>query len=563
MTNLVNYSTGIGTISYGSFTFPPGRHYKLSAKPVYDRAERAILYVDYTLEVHAWITADTEDNESLAVEAAREYLTIPGRALTITDIGLGGLPVDGSPVIDLNWGPKPRSVTLAPAGGLLAWELLWTCEFRVSHCVTSAAGVNLVAYNYRVGYSINEEGLTTRQVAGYVEIGQTRAAGGGAAVGRNADQVWEQVRISVPNGFRRIRTDRALSESKNRLEFQVVDEELAGEAFPAGIVAAEVDFELGNIPPGFSRFSASLTGQLTVAKGFPYALAAQKFFLILADRLQKLRTAVGGALNEAAVIPTRIRWGRGLFTRTSRFAVEFTLVGCLTDILNDGGVWEPLGPNAGGDWPAWAASMAQVWHPRGSAKLFHAPGSDAIISICDGLAIPPIDDQSQSDNVNGAPPGILLNCGVTENSSYLAFENKVAYYKGEQWRKHKLAQAFETANPPPTDPFASVGVSVGNYGTGPSARADVIETTGSSEERILMQGKSLRLGFEPAIPTLEAVGGVQVREYQRVTELVPVGNFFGCKLYRARWAILYMLTTPLPPGTKLESAKNKLVCQEG
>lgn len=562
MTSLISYTTGIGTISYGSFVFPPGRHYRLQAKPVYDRAERAILYVDYTLEVQTWITAADEASESTSVEAAREYLTRPGQTLTITDIGLGGLPTNGSAVIDLNWGPKPRLVSLEPAGGLLSWELVWTVEFRVSHCVTSAASVGIVAYNYRAAYSINEEGLTTRQIAGYVEIGQSRAAGGGSGVSRNADQVWEQVRIAVPNGFRRMRTDHALSESKNRLEFAIVDEELTGEAYPAGIVAADVDFELGNIPPGFSRFSASLSGQLTVAKGYPYALAAQKFFLILADRLQKLRTAVGGALNDATVIPTRIRFGRGLYGRTSRFLVEFTLVGCLTDLLNDGGVWEPLSNNAGGDWPTWAQSMQQVWHPRGVAKLFHAPGSDSIISVCDGVSIPAIEDQAQSEASQAGSTGLQFGCGVTEANSYLAFENKVTYFKGESWRKHKLAQAFETANPTPTDAFATVGASVGNYGTGPAARADIIETTGSSEERILMQGKSLRLGFEPSIPTLEAVAGQTVREYQRIVTVKPAGNFFGCKLYVAQWAILYMITSPIAGGQKLTPAPNKLVCQD-
>lgn len=561
MTNLVDYTTGIGTLSYGSFIFPPARQYRIVEKPVYDRAERAVSYVDCTLEVLCWISFSDEASEAAAVEQAREYLTRPGQTLTVDNIGLGGLPVDGSAVIDLNWGPKPRLVSCRPAGGLLSWEIQWTCEFRISHCVTSIGGVNLTAYNYRVAYSIDEQGLTTRQIAGYAEIGQTRSAGGGSGVTKNADQIWEQIRVVVPNGFRRVRSDHAISESKNRLEFVIIDQELTAEAFPPGIVDGDIDYEIGNVPPGFSRFTAQISGTLTVAKGYPYALAAQKFFLILSDRLQKLRTAVGGALNEAAVIPTRIRFGRGMFSRSSRFLVEFTIVGCLEDLLNDGGVWEPLGSNAGGDYPAWAASMAQVWHPRGIAKLFHSPGSDTIISLCDGVSIPAIDDQSQTDNALTGSTGLLFGCQVNEGNSYLAFENKVTYLKRETWSKHKLAQAFEVAPPTPTDAFASTGASIGNYGTGPAARSDIIQTTGSSEEMFLMQGKSLRLKYEPAIPTLETVGGVTVREYKRIVEVVPAGNFFGCKLYRARWAILYMITTPVAGGQKLVPAKNKLVCQ--
>src|SRR5207247_1857663 len=67
----------------------------------------------------------------------------------------------------------------------------------------------------------------------------------------NIDNKWGQITVNIPAGFRRITNHRRINDARNRIDFALIDRELSGEAFPAGIIDADIDYDFENIPPAF------------------------------------------------------------------------------------------------------------------------------------------------------------------------------------------------------------------------------------------------------------------------------------------------------------------------
>lgn len=561
MTAIKDTTTGFGLIAYNGYTFSPLRGVKVKAVPVYDEAGRKVVHIKYTLTVTAVIHGSTAGVSALATTQTRmgdlqDRLLEPGHTLFVDDIGLDE---DISTYwdkkhADLIYGALPRSCSLSPIGGALAWEVVWVVEFNIKRC----QGMNtsaFSAFNYETVYATNEEGLVTRTISGYFTIPNTESNGNYPV--QDIEAMWRKLNFTVPICFRRLNATRRLSPNKCRIDFTITDQELSDLPYPDGIVHADVDYDWESQPPGFITWTGQLSGTMTVAPGYPPALAGQKFFIMLFSVAADLTAAA--AASKGVVIPEKIRFGTKKFGRTSRFAVTFRFVGCLTEILNSSGMWKPV---PGTSNASWHASMVQknIFNLSGRGDWRQKKSDDILIDVCSG--------ETQGRN-RGNDSGVCfqplvpysqrISCeNITKEKSWLLYENKLRGIQEQQNLLHRISQHFKGVR------LQSVPVIVGDLGVPMSTgwsqqhlQDHISQYEGASDNYILMTGNAIRLKYAPEIPRLTKVGGIEVEELARNVEINPMGYFFGCTMFGARWAVLYRVKGQM---SYIKPAKNKNLC---
>ena len=347
-----------------------------------------------------------------------------------------------------------------------------------------------------------------------------------------------------------------LSPDRTREDFAIADRQLdSTEGMPKYCVNANIDFDIQNVRPGFATWEASLTGELEVVAGAPMSAAPTAFILIALDRwsqLQSVAQAQGGV-----VIPSTIRWGRTLFHRRARFGMTWMIAGaCLTDLLQQGGVWQPL---TGMDVNTWAGTMASAWSQRGVANLVYSPSSDAIVDLCGGVPSDIADLSSPNTAASGS--GSPFSCNnIPQKNSWLGYSNRLVASQSRDYSVHKLATGYT----PGTSSGASTNASsdATNLGTQiTQPYTDVTQDKSIPTQYVRMIGKALRVQYRPSIPTLVAVGGQAVEEVDRIVDGPRlVGCIFGCPVYSVRWNILYKPKSSTLFDLKSSAEQNPMMC---
>ena len=536
--DLTDAQAGHGSIIYNGYRFGAFRNFSISLVPEYDDAGRALVGNRLTLELTECISDDSVSDMNTRLLAMRRQLAEPGQVLVIAGVGFGDMSINGinaTPALakthdDIEWGPKPEPIEFTPLGGNVSWEFTWRVTAFIRDCPGTIGGpLAFASFNYRTVYSRNEEGLTQRIISGRARIAQTRV-NGGRTLTKSADQLWDKVNIPIPQGFGRANSTHQVDESKCWLEFVVVDEELPGEAPPEHMIQADIDYDLESVPPGFERYEATLSGTLTVAPGKAPSRAASAFWLIAFDKLRKLQQA---ARPKGVVIPTRLKFGHKLFTRSSRFSISFSVVHCLEDILRSGGIWAPV---EGSNYQKWRASMNEVFSSRGVAGLRQTPTDDMIVDLCGNFTYGTAGrDISLTRPDSWEPSGLLRMDGITSENSWFGFENTLKIQRDESVSLSKVVRNYTPyGSAPETDGVAFDAV------TGYTESAVAVEYGSSPEDTILMYGKALRLKFQPSVPRLEKIGNVTVTQIKQLVDGPrPIACFFGVPVYLVRWAILY------------------------
>jgi hypothetical protein len=532
------------TVSYNGVTFDALIKSKLTAEPIYDRAERTVTHVKYMLQVHGFITNTSKAAQHTEMSALQTALSREAGELTLQDMGLDTTITTAWPAgtrPDIIWGCKPRLLSLEPVGHQLAWEVTWVCEFNISRCQTGSGSLldAFMALNWDWSASINDEGLTTRRITGYYQVAAPRGPNRARNLIFNPDGMWHRLKFPVPQNFRRTSNERRFDYAKNICEFSIVDTELTGPAFPEGIVAADVDYNIENRQPGFEAWHATFSGTLTTAPGVPRSIAAQKFFVMLADKVARMRRVLKpGSLP----IVESLRFGAKQFGRESTFAVTWLIIeGDQAKLFSQTGIWAPV---AGSSYKFWSASMNAlgVWGPRGVAKLVFASADDVIVDLCEPSQAPPtITGGGPPPHTNEpGPPTIMPPPVITREKSYVAFRNTIQARTTQDLSIHGLAQRY--VPPPPR----TITATRGGEGRGIQAargvagRVNPSEYHGHPEQLVVMYGKSMRLRFQPTIPEIASVGGVAIEEVSRVAEVTAMATFgAGVPLYMARWEIVY------------------------
>ena len=178
----------LGDVTYNGFEFPPAINSSVTMQPVYDRSDRGLMYVKYSIRIEFivylpdldqlgianvnggttgdnWqdsnrLVADTSESKEYMHEPGgalgktgsidhqmhflRRRLVQPGRRLTIAGLGIGpdldinrNIPyLQGQQLHDVVWGPKPRTITWESLGANAAARVVWECEVGLVECET-------------------------------------------------------------------------------------------------------------------------------------------------------------------------------------------------------------------------------------------------------------------------------------------------------------------------------------------------------------------------------------------------------------------------------------------
>jgi hypothetical protein len=607
-----------GTVKYNGLELNPTVQYSLEARIVMDDAERAYKHTEYTLHGKFVIFGDTDEGsqttyaESTTAQKmveVRNLLSQPGKRLQLTNIGFGAVDINGktAPITnDVSFGPKPDVLEFAPFGAL-AWEVIWSCRYCVTEPTRSTSS-SLLALNYEMGFSHDMRGITTINVNGHYQVplslsGYALGTGGLLSSSTNpADAYLDHLSIQIPEDFRLGEKTHTFNAARNRVEFTYQLIELDGEAFPPGIVWADIDEDWENSEPqSFSGWNGSIRGELEVAKGYPTTTAARKFLDIFVSRLNYIRGQVtqkhGGGKDSPVILPVRFSFGCKRFTRKYRFAAEYVVLGCIPDFIGGSGIWQPLGTKHN----EWITSMAEVNGNRGVSKV--KPGIDIILNTGNSAATRShkIDFKTTKPQDTSPVNTLTFDCsGINEHNSYLAYENNVRVVKEASYSISKYAQTpgnreaagtgFVLDNQPTSAGSSdaaklveriansgnifgqaakavdAVGTALTTYFAGSAVPAtgsgnpDVVEYTGISSDYIVMSGKAMRLKYPPQVPTISKIGENESRIFEEQVDSPRVIGMVGdCPVYVIRWAKVYYFPkgfrgTELAPTTSAQWA---------
>lgn len=546
-----------GVVSYNGFVFGPFRSVTSQVGSIYDEAGRVVIASEITLTVHAIIHGETVAAHAANMDEVLSMLAANGGRLVVRRIGLGS-DIDSSINPDLNFGPKPQVVSCRPVGNELAWEIVWTVVYRRAplFVAKSQAGA-ITAANWDIEFSIDENGLVTRSVSGYIEILVVpKSAGGNATVdaGKIENVFLGALKIEKIPWMRRVSARRRINHAKNRIDFAVVDTELEDSAYPQGITHAEAELTIENNPPGFVNWTAALSASFTVAPGLPKSIAATRWFLMLFDAAAKAREAVKSA--KGVVIPERFRITVPKFGRTCRFAASWRMTACLHDILAKSGLWEPV---AGTDYNLWSQSMdaAGVNNLNGVSTL-GLYGDDFIINLGSSHKTMDVKTKGLKPDRIAAIDQKLLCPEVTEEQSYLGWENRIRAAQEQNAVIHRPMQkvapilgAIAGGGTP-----SAIAAGVISYFLQPETglKQDVIQRTGKTDNMVVMSGKSMRLKFAAEVPRLKKVAGADVFQLAERVESRAFTGIFDCPVIVTRWTILYRVPDQIygvkPPSNR-------------
>lgn len=525
---LIKDDTSQGAVSYNGYAFPPLRSVTLKGHPEWDEAERVVVGIKYTITVHFIIQSAAEATQGSAMASCRSLLLAPAGALNISGIGYGTIAVN-TVTPDLRWGPKPLGLEMKPIAGMLAWDVVWACEFFVPQCGGGTYDETmLMAVNVQTVYDVDLYGITKRTMSGYLQIPQTRGAT--PIVQRTADSYWSRMSFPIPPGFMRVSQQRRVSLDNNRLDFVLVDEEMSNFAPPPGVVyGGDVDytFETANI--GFSQFNATLAGEFETIPTVPTSRAAYAFLTILTQKLTEIKNLLGG---QGFVLVRHLRMSRSLFSRRNSFDVSFTVTGTIRDFLGAMGMWSPV-PNS--NYQQW---MAALPGGAGIAGLSQSGGQQVLVDVCQAKnAFVMYDAGGSYQQQSSEIPTLAYQSPVSREQSYLHYENSIGATREESMSPHKFSQPYT----PDSDTSSYQGSeSSTTWGPNFTGRDDTLQYQGTPSDTLVMRGRAVRAQFEPDIPAVRSVGGVPYYQMGRHVMTKPVAKVLGdITLFASQWEITY------------------------
>lgn len=592
--------TGMEIVSYNGFTFPTESHISVVATDVYDQAGRTIVYVKYKITVDSTITptapVGTRGNENVLLPRLRLRLAAAGEQLVVRGTGFGDLSVGSrrtGPLTDVAWGPKPEVVTWEPLGVMTA-HVVWTCEVHVMDCdprpALSSSSRRLLAHNFTVSHSIDEQGYTSRTITGYLEIPMTRPNGGGRNLTDNADLYWRDSFTvpPVPVFCRRTQNQSNLSEDKRRVNFSVTDQELPANIMPEGVIECRATHSTATQDRAFIKQNSTLRASYTLRKDMNKAYAMSLFIQLLRARLIAQQAAgIQAFIPMSFTAEDSDLYGRQAanFSFSYMYTVPLLLGGrevnpyqTLAQIPKASGLWS-LPPGAGynpfagverrggagvpvpfgvdrrqaiesqGSWQAWARSMSSEWSSRGHLGLRQTAKDDMIVDLCDIVA--PVTAGAQRFVVPTVAPFALVFPVPVGTSGYLKYAHSlgIATATGEIVVK-KLLDAL---------PLVAGALIPGGLGIWAGAKAGEI-LFGNPQKRVNAEITAtlafdiVSVGTPPKAPVLTGVGGLVAADIVQVSGMgsereVPtrtdqfavIAERFGVKFYRHRGFRRYLL----------------------
>jgi hypothetical protein len=541
-----------GTItSYGGYTFPGGTSTRISISPVYDGAERTVIYVACTLRVTWRVISANPSAHEAAMLSIERALTHAGGNLVYQSHGVG--PVASSINLkDVKWGPKPGRLEKIPLGPIGA-ELSWSVEVHYPMCASARGARFPMAYNYNVDYTIDGvTGYTTRRISGYLEMPLARV-GNSRQLAYTADEFWESIIPDEIPGFDRPVKSRTISDDKRTLRFNFVDEEQKGPK-PKDIPQAEGSFSIQSNQISQTLWYARLSATYTLSKYTPRQAAIDAFATLLNAKIQSVPRKNG--ISSALI--TSFSADEGLYSQADRvsFNATFRFTSSLLECIKDCGMFEPI---PGSDnWFAWRGSPNNqaAMSPRGSAGLRLSPKDDAIVDLCGGVPSGPT-----SGTVIGGrsvpQKGIATLTKISPETSWLEYqadiqvreEASVAVLKSIPPKELGNTTIKGGAGNPLTPSPGQLRDSGGKPPPFPFYEApkkdaeplDEIQTRAASTYYLNFSGVALRAGFaipQPSVKFLDGLDGKLIKSGFMAGQVAE----YSAPVYRAVWEFEWQLT---------------------
>lgn len=567
------------TFSYNSFEFPVETKLEIDFDPKYDRADRSATGVSHLLRATVTLKTDTLAGMVLSngfaltgtnetdLPAIFAVLTKPGQELILTETGFGDLSVNGAnEKQDSAWGPKPRRCTFMPLG-TNACVLRWHCEVLLPTCLDAVFQDQIMAYNYGVSVSIDEQGYCTRTINGYFEIPLTRSEDGGDTVSQSALDFWgPTTQPPVPTNFRRTQTQATESDDRRKLTFTVVDVETNDVILPPNVVECRASHSVITADKALNRMIATLRASYTLRKGVPKQDAFVYFLLLLWQKWQaQTQITQGGTVNKISIIPISLTmedpdiYGRqaGNFSMTWSYNNFFPdssdskidLQQASANLVPNSALWNPgvkkggavIQSPQGNSWGKWRQSMNTVFGTQ-QPRFSYAANDDFIVDLCGTGLLPQMRGQFFRVADYGTSPASLSV--RVDADTFIKYDTSVSV-------DNRNGMVFRPAPSTTKRVVSEVLSSIPFFEWASAAGADLlgdVQTVGSSQTWAYLYFDIVQVGNTPTIPTLSKVGNVNAIYHssgKHTNYLHAI--LFGVPAYGIKGFDVYVLQTA--PGT--------------
>lgn len=575
-----------GVVSYNGVEFGPmTQTLGIDATPVYDQAGRTVVYIVYKITIKTYLQASGGLDDTL--DELRKRLLAPAAELHYDDKGFGAvsLSVNAGDIKDVMWGPRPTMLSWKPLGDDKAAEIVWAVEVAIPECDNAKYAFRPMEFNFRVQFAVDEAGYTRRTYSGHLRIPQTRRTARSRRLSDSADKYRDQVVPKLPEGFRRTTRTWDVDESKCKLTFQIVDEQMGQSIPPPGVVrveASEAIQSLDKIPSVGVRWACVLNADYELARDGRAKIAdiLAHFGKLFEDRTKKAKDAKDQAIPSRLDIREPEIYGRNHV----QVSVAWTLITSFEKKLNpkdaaakaifSSGLWRPV-PDS--NWQKWSQSLAATaLHPRGFAGLEFGPDQDAIVDLCmpdravllpgrapAGGAVPPPPPGASVLNVEPPRPETswleyVLQIGFTEGDGVSTLEPLPRHplfpvTEGSGSSGGDFVNPFGNANVISSNPASPAqlllnsvagprGGAITSYTTKPPKTIVQRRTKGTLHA--ILRGMAVRAGYPIVCPRLVSVGGVKAIPAQgRGTGFRThvVANWLGVPIVGAAWRLRYIL----------------------
>ena len=559
--------------------------------PVYSQDGRVVKYVRYDLVIFSVLGQSNQERgqtTDLDMEALRKRLTAPAAPFVYQGVGLGRLRINvpGERVKDVEWGPRPLLLQWKPIGQL-ACEVRWRVSIAIPECDLATYEFELMELCWKLSWSVDASGYTTRTYSGFLRIPQTRKSKDDRTLSDQADAYRERIYPPPLVGFRRTPGTFEMNEAKTELRFTVTDQEIGPYYPPEGVVEVSMSQDVQSVSTPYSvyggRWLGTLTATYEVARDVDRRKALKYFLEALFGRTRRaaLVRRTDGKRCSALIVSFRASHPEIYGKKGASFSATWTILSQLQDLAKTSGLWASP---PGSDPEKWATSLANTaFHLRGNAKLGFSRGGDgqfqdAIVDLCvqNQQAAPPRHAESpeapdyvpeEEEPRNELPP---------PESSWLEFGSVIEFEPHDDLPAIKLLpknrldplRTLSTAPPDAetsdertlsTDVSKDEGARVDPELTFNLARhgamavypeeADqarsryVAQYRNTPETYVVLTGEAVRAGYEVTPPAVLSVGGCDVvpanvpgrHEFRRAV----LGSLFGVTVYACTWSLRY------------------------
>jgi len=563
-TPLTKYVDPNVKVAYNGYTFPPCCRLRITTRPEYDPAARSRIASRYTLEIYFLASNDDAAAQGLGMADIRNRLQTPRGKLEVTGHGYGDIVIDGrkGSQWDLDWGPKPQLLSWVPAGGALAAECVWTCEFSILDCVSSGSVFTLpgvLYHNYEINWTVDIKGLTKRMIAGEYAVPATFGPNPTTLdPSNNAESRWNNiVQFPIPEGFRRTQSDRTVGQNGTVMSYTLTDEQVGmdyGSYYPPGIVDGSFEIEIGNVDAQAmnGRWKISVSCEMERALNMPANHGVATWFRLIVPLIRYIRDTVvfyndKGEATRRAVFIQNTRMRSDKWTRRDSFSIDIETTCMANQIIPASTLWQPMLENMG-NYQNWYDSIL-VLNPTGRGQAALTSPYNAPVPIGDLCAAGQANTSKESalQSAGGyIPPAGVFDCDVSEGQQYIRYANTVKSTVDKRTSLHEYAEDIGEDNPNQKSEKTKMLVQRFN-----KPGNVVIQKHAAPVLRYVMSGWAKTLLYEPSIPMLE-VDGMKLHEAGRDVEILPAGvDGSNCQVWFAKWKITYEVESYSPGETNL------------